>query len=52
MYVLLSILSQTNNHHTFIANSKPKRDVAFNRLPDLVKQWDSTQQDNINKFQQ
>jgi hypothetical protein len=34
-----------------IAKSKPKKeDVAFNRLPSLVKQWDKTQQDNINKF--
>ena len=33
-----------------IASSKEKKDVAFNRLPALVKQWDQTQQDNINKF--
>lgn len=34
-----------------LASSKEKKDVAFNRLPALVKQWDQTQQDNINKFQ-
>ena len=36
-----------------IEESKPKKqDVAFNRLPSLVKQWDKQQQDNISKFQQ
>lgn len=35
-----------------IANSKEKKDVAFNQLPDLVKEWDQTQQASINKFQQ
>jgi len=36
-----------------IEESKPKKqDVAFNRLPSLVKQWDKQQQENISKFQQ
>jgi len=41
------------SHYLIIEESKPKKqDVAFNRLPSLVKQWDKQQQENINKFQQ
>ena len=36
----------------YIGNSKSKdHAVAFNKLPDLVKEWDRTKQDKINDFQ-
>lgn len=34
-----------------IANSKQKKQVAFDNLPELVKEWDKSATDQINSFQ-